>query len=162
MMYTDFVFNVVLVEPKIPQNTGTIARLCAANNTPLTLVGDLGFSLDDSYLKRAGLDYWDFVTWTHVPDMNAFFDGIDEDTTVCPCLFSSHATVNYTQPTYTPNHMLIFGSETQGLPASIRDRYPDQLFTIPMANPNIRSLNLANAVSIVLYEAIRQQSVLNP
>ena len=114
-MYTDPVFNVVLVEPKIPQNTGTIARLCAANNTPLTLVGDLGFSLDDSHLKRAGLDYWDFVTWTHVPDVDAFFDGINEDTTVCPCLFSSHATVSYTQATYTPCLLYTSPSPRDGL-----------------------------------------------
>ncbi|MGA0242109.1 MAG: tRNA (cytidine(34)-2'-O)-methyltransferase [Candidatus Marinamargulisbacteria bacterium] len=148
--------NIVLVEPKIPQNTGTIARLCAATNAKLTLVGPLGFSLSDKYLKRAGLDYWEYVQWHHVPNTDVFFDQLDGRGRTPPFLLSSKATKQYTDMAYAPDATLIFGSETTGLPSHIKDRYASQLITIPMENKNIRSLNLANSVSIVLYEVIRQ------
>ena len=150
--------NIVLVEPKIPQNTGTIARLCAATNSKLTLVGPLGFSLDDKYLKRAGLDYWEYVNWTHIADTRAYFNSIKENVVSPPFLLSSKATAHYTDVQYSPNQTLIFGSETEGLSDSIKAMFPNYLLTIPMANKNIRSLNLANSVSIVLYEAIRQNN----
>ena len=149
--------KVVLVEPKIPQNTGTIARLCAATNSQLILVGELGFSLDDKYLKRAGLDYWEHVHWHHEPNTGLFFENLiqlgDE-----PYLLSSKATKKYTDVTFSENQTLIFGSETEGLSETIKSQFQNRLLTIPMVNPEIRSLNLANSVSIVLYEAIRQNS----
>jgi len=149
--------KIVLVEPKIPQNTGTIARLCAATNSILVLVGELGFSLEDKYLKRAGLDYWEHVKWSHEPDINTFFDDLEKSGDQ-PFLLSSKAKRLYTGVKYTKNQTLIFGSETEGLSENIKNRYPNNLLTIPMVNPSIRSLNLANSVSIVLYESIRQNS----
>ena len=145
--------QIVLIEPKIPQNTGTIARLCAATNSTLILVGELGFSLDDKYLKRAGLDYWDHVSWEHHPNTNIFLENLNSNT---PYLLSSKATVPYTDVDYSQDQTLIFGSETEGLSDEIKHQFSDRLITIPMANKNIRSLNLANSVSIVLYEVIRQ------
>lgn len=147
--------KIVLVEPEIPQNTGTIARLCAATNSELILVGKLGFSLEDKYLKRAGLDYWEYVNWKHIPNTDSFFDQINikQDD---PWLLSTKGTKLYTDISFNKSSMLIFGSETKGLPQSIRDNYSERLITIPMVNTNIRSLNLANSVSIVLYESIRQ------
>lgn len=147
--------KIVLVEPEIPQNTGTIARLCAATNSELILVGKLGFSLEDKYLKRAGLDYWEYVNWKHIPNTDSFFDQINikQDD---PWLLSTKGTKLYTDISFNKSSMLIFGSETKGLPQSIRDYYSERLITIPMVNTNIRSLNLANSVSIVLYESIRQ------
>jgi tRNA (cytidine/uridine-2'-O-)-methyltransferase len=145
--------KIVLFEPKIPQNTGTIARLCAATNSRLVLVGPLGFSLDDKYLKRAGLDYWEHVNWIHYSNESEFFKNEDYDNSF---LLSSKATLNYTYVTYSHSQTLMFGSETDGLSNHIKQKFPDRLITIPMANKNIRSLNLANSVSIVLYEVIRQ------
>ena len=150
-----YMHTIVLIEPKIPQNTGTIARLCAATNSKLLLVGELGFSLDDKYLKRAGLDYWNYVLWEHEPDLEYF---LEKEKNSCPYLLSSKATKSYTNVSYSPNQSMWFGSETEGLSERIKDQYKDQLVTIPMANKNIRSLNLANSVSIVLYEAIRQNT----
>jgi len=147
--------TIVLIEPKIPQNTGTIARLCAATNSSLILVGALGFSLEDKYLKRAGLDYWDYVTMTHYPDVDEFFDHHLKDV---PYLLSSKAKNSYFDVSYSSSEALMFGSETEGLSEEIKSRYEHRLLTIPMENKNIRSLNLANSVSIVLYEAIRQNS----
>ena len=143
--------TVVLIEPKIPQNTGTIARLCAATNTKLILVGELGFSLEDKYLKRAGLDYWEYVQWEHQPDVEAFLKKES-----APYLLSSKASKAYTEVEFSAQQTLFFGSETMGLSETVKAKYSDRLITIPMANKNIRSLNLANSVSIVLYEAIRQ------
>ena len=147
--------TIVLIEPKIPQNTGTIARLCAATNTKLILVGELGFSLEDKYLKRAGLDYWEHVNWEHQPDIEFF---LETHTDNQPYLLSSKATKKYTDVSFGQKQTLWFGSETEGLSEDIKSRFNDRLITIPMANQNIRSLNLANSVSIVLYEAIRQNS----
>ena len=149
--------KVVLVEPKIPQNTGTIARLCAATNSQLILVGELGFSLDDKYLKRAGLDYWEHVHWHHEPNTALFFEILTQSGDE-PYLLSSKATKTYTDVTFSENQTLIFGSETEGLSETIKSQFQNRLLTIPMVNPEIRSLNLANSVSIVLYEAIRQNS----
>ena len=150
-------YKVVLVEPKIPQNTGTIARLCAATNSELILVGKLGFSLNDKYQKRAGLDYWDHVNWHHEENSDEFFEKFiksgDE-----PYLLSSKATAIYTNVAFSDSQTLIFGSETEGLSETIKNQFHNRLLTIPMMNPGIRSLNLANSVSIVLYEAIRQNS----
>ena len=147
--------TIVLIEPKIPQNTGTIARLCAATNTKLVLVGKLGFSLEDKYLKRAGLDYWEHVQWHHEPDVSHFLNSAKNTN---PYLLTSKTLKKYTEVRFSKNQTLFFGSETEGLSEEIKQMFNDRLITIPMANPNIRSLNLANSVSIVLYEAIRQNS----
>jgi tRNA (cytidine/uridine-2'-O-)-methyltransferase len=144
--------HVVLVEPQIPPNTGNIARLCAATGAALHLVEPLGFSIDDTQLKRAGLDYWDAVElWVH-PGWRAFRDAVARDR----CLyFSAHADRPYWDAPFHDRTALVFGNETEGLPARIRDKYPDRLYRIPMTD-QVRSLNLATAVGIVLYEAIRQ------
>jgi tRNA (cytidine/uridine-2'-O-)-methyltransferase len=141
--------HVALIQPQIPPNTGNIARLCAATGTPLHLIEPLGFAIDDRHLKRAGLDYWDDVDlWIH-PDWFAFRDAISRDR----CLyFSANATTDYRQAPFRANSVLVFGSETEGMPPRILEKHPERCFTIPMDGP-VRSLNLANAVGIVLYEA---------
>jgi len=144
--------RVALVEPEIPQNTGSVARLCAATGTPLHLVGRLGFSLEDRYLKRAGLDYWPFVD-LHVHDG---WCGFSEQIASARCFaFSSHGDSSYTEIAFREDDVLVFGGESRGLPDVVRaDLAP--LHRIPMPGAGVRSLNLANAVAIVLYEALRQ------
>ena len=121
----------------------------------MILVGELGFSLDDKYLKRAGLDYWEHVIWEHEPNLELF---LEQQKNTLPYLLSSKATTLYTDVSYSANQAIWFGSETEGLSERIKVLHKDRLVTIPMANKQIRSLNLANSVSIVLYEAIRQNS----
>jgi tRNA (cytidine/uridine-2'-O-)-methyltransferase len=145
--------HIVFVEPEIPPNTGTTARLCAATNTTLHLVGPLGFSLEDRYLKRAGLDYWPYVdvhTYPHWEDFLA------RRPTGRMIAFSARAVQSYTQVRYQEADLLLFGSETRGLPEHIRVTLSDSLYTIPMTGKQVRSLNLSNAAAIVLYEAFRQ------
>ena len=145
--------TVTLFEPKIPPNTGNIARLCGANNVKLDLVGNLGFDMEDKYLKRAGLDYWDHIKWEYFPSideycMNAFQNKFH--------LLTTKSKNVYTDRVFTKNDIIIFGSETAGISENILNEYPENACTIPMINKNIRSLNLATSVGIVLYEAIRQ------
>ena len=144
--------HVVLVEPEIPPNTGSIARLCAATHTPLHLVGRLGFSLDDRYLRRAGLDYWPFVELHRHVDWPAF-TAISSGRRLG---FSARASRPYTAIAFRTDDCLVFGAETSGLPKTVKDDLGTDLYTIPMASPHVRSLNLANAVAVVLYEALRQ------
>ncbi len=146
-------FNIVLVEPEIPPNTGSIARLCGATDTVLHLVRPLGFSTDDRYLKRAGLDYWQYVTITYWDSLDQFLVAQTETKLF---FFSKKAAQPYTGASFNPGDFLIFGKETKGLPADILRLYHDRCYFLPMANPHIRSLNLAMAAGIVLYEAIRQ------
>jgi tRNA (cytidine/uridine-2'-O-)-methyltransferase len=143
---------VALIEPQIPPNTGNIARLCAATGATLHLIEPLGFSLEDEQVRRAGLDYWEDVDlWVH-PDWHAFRDAVRRER----CLyFSSHGTASFLDAPYTPNSVLMFGNETTGMPERIREKHPDRVFRIPM-RPAVRSLNLATAVGIVVYEAARQ------
>ncbi|MDN3507605.1 MAG: tRNA (cytidine(34)-2'-O)-methyltransferase [Simkaniaceae bacterium] len=143
--------TIVLFHPQIPQNTGNIVRTCSVTGTSLTLVRPLGFSTSDHYLKRAGLDYWNEVEITYINDLIEYL----EKTDLPFYFFSSHATSDYTEITYEPNAMLIFGSETSGLPQEIHEKYPDRLVKIPMLEDK-RCLNLATSVGIGLYEAIRQ------
>ena len=145
--------TVTLFEPKIPPNTGNIARLCGANNVKLDLVGNLGFDMEDKYLKRAGLDYWDHIKWEYFPSideycLNAFQNKFH--------LLTTKSKNVYTDRIFTKNDIIIFGSETAGISENILNEYPENACTIPMINKNIRSLNLATSVGIVLYEAIRQ------
>ena len=144
--------HVALIEPQIPPNTGNIARLCAATDSSLHLIGRLGFSLDDRDLRRAGLDYWEHVDiWNH-PEWRAFRDAISRDR----CLyFSANAENSLWDAVIPANACLVFGNETQGMPERILAKHPERCFRIPMEGP-VRSLNLASAVSVVLYEGLRQ------
>ena len=145
--------TVTLFEPKIPPNTGNIARLCGANNVKLDLVGDLGFDMEDKYLKRAGLDYWDHIKWEYFPSVDEYCLKTFQNKFH---LLTTKSKNVYTDRIYTKNDIIIFGSETKGISENILNEYPENACTIPMINKNIRSLNLATSVGIVLYEAIRQ------
>ncbi len=144
--------HVALIQPLIPPNTGNIARLCAATDTALHLIEPLGFSLDDGELRRAGLDYWSAVDlWLH-PDWFAFRDAMRRDR----CLyFSARAERSFWDAPFQPNGCLVFGNESDGMPDRILEKHPERCFRIPMSGP-VRSLNLATAVGIVLYEALRR------
>ena len=149
--------NVVLVEPEIPPNTGNVGRLCAATGTTLHLVGPLGFRLDDRELKRAGMDYWEHITWKYWDSLEQVRDAARRGPH--PPRFYYVTTKSkrpYTQPQYRWGDYLVFGRETAGLPKALLDTNPETTITIPMFDPNARSLNLATAVAIVLYEAMRQ------
>ena len=147
--------NIVLVEPEIPPNTGNVARLCAVTGVPLHLVGPLGFRLDDRELKRAGMDYWAQVDWQLWEDWVAFAVGIPDRSR---CWFVEQGGVRrYDEVEYGPEDYLIFGRETAGLPETLLKANVKSWLRIPMFNEQSRSLNLANCVSIVLYEALRQQ-----
>ena len=145
--------HVALLEPEIPPNTGNIARLCAATGSRLHLIGRLGFQLDDRNLRRAGCDYWDSVDSLLHENFEEF-----EKTTGLKRIFclSAHAQRSYTQARFQDGDCLLFGSESRGLPASLLQRDPEFAFTIPMPATQVRSLNLATAAGIVLYEALRQ------
>jgi tRNA (cytidine/uridine-2'-O-)-methyltransferase len=147
--------HVALIQPQIPPNTGNIARLCAATDSPLHLIEPLGFSLDAREVRRAGLDYWDKTDlWLH-SDWYAFRDAISRDR----CLyFSANAERDYRRAPYRDRRVLVFGSETEGMPVRILEKHPERCFRIPMSG-EVRSLNLANAVSVVLYEGLRQLGV---
>lgn len=147
-------FNIVLVEPEIPPNTGSIARLCGATDCTLHLVKPLGFSTDDKHLKRAGLDYWRHVSIINWPDLETFLRHQDERTLK---FFTTKTARAYTEACYQPGDFLVFGKESKGLSDQVRTMYHDLCFTVPMFNRHIRSLNLAMTVGIVLYEALRQQ-----
>ena len=143
--------KIMLVNPLIPPNTGSIGRLCAATNTPLILIEPLGFSLEDRYLKRAGLDYWPWIDLTVTDDWASILDGPGE-----PWLFTSNTDRSFTDVTYSESDILVFGSETQGLPDEMLERWSHRQVCLPMDNPNIRSLNLAQCAAVGLYEARRQ------
>lgn len=147
--------HIVLVEPEIPPNTGSIARLCGATDTVLDLVHPLGFNIDNKHLKRAGLDYWPQVRINHWESLESFLQAQDEHFLY---FLTTKSTCSYTTARFKPGDKLVFGKETKGLPEDILHLYSDRCLTIPMSNPNIRSLNLAMAAGIVLYEALRQIS----
>lgn len=146
--------QVVLVNPQIPQNTGSIARTCAATRTPLHLIHPMGFTITEKAVRRAGLDYWPYVDLHHHEDFASYLH------TAQPArlwLFSTHGTRVYHAAPFGENDALVFGSETAGLGKEFIGRYPaDQVLTIPMDCTEVRSLNLSNAVSIALFEARRQ------
>jgi len=149
--------NVVLVRPEIPQNTGSIARLVAAVKARLHLVGPLGFSLEDRYLKRAGLDYWPLVDLRTYTNWEQF---VASNGDASLKYFSARVTQTYLEASYTSGDFLVFGSETKGLTKEFIAARRESTYTIPIFEPGVRSLNLANAVSIVVYEALRQTGAL--
>ncbi|HZZ80027.1 MAG TPA: tRNA (cytidine(34)-2'-O)-methyltransferase [Gemmataceae bacterium] len=152
--------QIALWEPEIPPNTGNIARLCAATGCPLHLIGRLGFRIDEKSLRRAGLDYWDAVDMHRHDSMAAFEQAMMGARIFC---LSAHAKTPYTQIPYRRGDVLLFGPETRGLPAEVMERYATQSYTIPMLTGKVRSLNLATATGIVLYEGLRQlQAWQNP
>jgi tRNA (cytidine/uridine-2'-O-)-methyltransferase len=150
--------RVALVEPEIPPNTGNIARLCAATRVPLHIVGVTGFRLDDRAVRRAGLDYWPEVELHRHLDLAALNEALPEARFI---YFTTKAERPYTDWPFGQQDCLVFGRETRGLPEDLLRANWERCLTIPMLNPNVRSLNLASAVSIVLYEALRQTGVFN-
>ncbi len=148
-------FHIVLIEPEIPPNTGSIARLCGATDVVLDLVHPLGFSIDDKHLKRAGLDYWPYVDIRNWDNLDAFLAAHDEQELY---FFTTKVDRPYFEADLKPGSLLIFGKETKGLPDEIIELYKDRCYTIPMDNSHIRSLNLAMCAGIVVYEAIRQKT----
>ncbi|ABB15928.1 tRNA (uridine(34)/cytosine(34)/5-carboxymethylaminomethyluridine(34)-2'-O)-methyltransferase TrmL [Carboxydothermus hydrogenoformans] len=145
-------FNIVLVEPEIPYNTGNIARTCAATGSTLHLVKPLGFSTEDKYLKRAGLDYWDKVRVIYHENFQELREKYPEGRFF---YLSTKGKRYYHEVSYKPGDFLVFGKETQGLPQELLEANKEFTFRIPML-PQIRSLNLSNTVAIVVYEALRQ------
>ena len=145
-------FNVVLVEPEIPQNTGNISRTCACTDTRLHLVRPFGFELSDRTLKRAGLDYWDKLDVSYYDNLAQFYE---KNAGGKFYYMSTKASKSYTEVAFPEGCYLVFGKETKGLDESIVYGNPDTALRIPMGK-NLRSLNLSNSVAIVLYEALRQ------
>ena len=145
-------FNIVLVEPEIPMNTGNIGRLSLASESTLHLVKPFGFQLDDKRLKRAGLDYWKHISVNIYENIEDFFLKNKEEKMV---YFSSSATKSYTTINFEDNMFFLFGKESVGLSKEITEKNSDSLYKIPIYTNHVRSLNLANAVSIVVYEGLR-------
>ncbi|MDE7158819.1 MAG: tRNA (uridine(34)/cytosine(34)/5-carboxymethylaminomethyluridine(34)-2'-O)-methyltransferase TrmL, partial [Clostridiales bacterium] len=147
-------FHIVLVEPEIPQNTGNIARTCAATGCMLHLVRPLGFEISDKYLKRAGLDYWSLVDVKVHENLEDFFKSYPG--TICR-FFTTKAEHSYTELDYPNECALIFGKETKGLPEELLIQHPSECVRIPMIEES-RSLNLSNSVAIAVYEGLRQNN----
>lgn len=145
--------HLVLVEPEIPQNTGSIGRLCVATGTPLHLIEPLGFVVDDRHVRRAGLDYWPHVELHRHRNWRAFCDARPPGRLL---FFSAGATMAYTSVRFDSDDLLVFGGESSGLPPLLREAHRDAMYSIPISSPHVRSLNVATAAAIVLYEARRQ------
>lgn len=144
-------FHVVLVNPEIPQNTGNIARLCAATGSNLHLVGQLGFSTDEKAVRRAGLDYWHLVDINEHRDFESCLAHIGCES---PFLFTTGGAKTYVDAPFQPGSVFVFGSESVGLPNEIMERYSDNRYGIPTLSKTVRSLNLGNSVGIVLYKGL--------
>lgn len=149
--------NIVLVEPEIPQNTGNIARTCAVTDSKLHLVRPLGFSTSDKYLKRAGLDYWDKLDISYYDDLDHFFK---ENEGGRFFYATTKGANSYADFDYQPDDYFLFGKETAGLPEKLLESNLDKCIRIPMKD-NLRSLNLSNSVSIIIYEALRQNNFID-
>lgn len=149
--------NIVLVEPEIPQNTGNIVRTCAATGAVLHLVGPLGFSIEDKYLKRAGLDYWDEAQIKYYDSLQDFMDMYGDRKLYYS---TTKAINNYCDVSYEEDCFILFGKETAGLPEELLKDNRDTCIRIPMKE-GIRSLNLSNSVAIVVYEVLRQRNFEN-
>jgi len=150
--------NIVLFEPEIPQNTGNIARTCVLTNSKLHLIKPLGFSLDEKHLKRAGLDYWQFLDL----EIHECYEDFRKKYINSIFYFSTTKAKNYyTDVKYNYGDFIIFGKESSGLPNVIRESDPSRCIRVPMLETSTRSLNLANTVAVVSYEALRQNGFLN-
>ena len=148
--------RVALVEPEIPPNTGNVARLCAAARVPLHIVGVTGFRLDDRAVRRAGLDYWPEVVLQRHTDLETLYESLPEARFL---YLTTKANRNYADWDFSSDDCLVFGRETRGLPEEVLRANWERCLTIPILNPKVRSLNLATAVGIVLYEALQQTGV---
>lgn len=145
--------NIVLIEPEIPNNTGNIGRLALASGSNLHLVKPLGFEIDDTRLKRAGLDYWQHLNVTYYDNIDEFFS---KNKTANMVFLSSHGTKDYDEIPFEDNLFLVFGKESVGLSKQILKDHSESLYKIPLYSKHVRSLNIANAVSILVYEGLRQ------
>jgi len=145
--------RVALVEPEIPPNTGNVARLCAAASVPLHIVGVTGFRLDDRAVRRAGLDYWPEVVLQKHPNLEHLYQSLPDTRFL---YLTTKVDKNYADWEFDANDCLVFGRETRGLPDHVLRSNWERCLTIPIRNPRVRSLNLATAVGIVLYEALQQ------
>ncbi len=148
-------FHVVLVEPEIPQNTGNIGRLCVGARCSLHLIRPLGFSLENRYMKRAGLDYWRYLDWHLYDSFDAFLEQVHPENFY---FFSKKARKPYWNISFQQGDALVFGKETKGLPELFFQKYPEQGLVIPMPGET-RSINLANSVAVAVYEGMRQLHV---
>ena len=146
--------NIVLVEPEIPMNTGTIGRLCLATDTRLHLIEPFGFEINDKHLRRAGLDYWKYVNVKTYSNLNIFLEQIPAPAQ--KVFLSTKGKKNFFQHQFLPGAYLFFGSETRGLPQSLIQSNIEKTYRIPQYDDRVRSINIANAASVVIYEAIRQ------
>jgi tRNA (cytidine/uridine-2'-O-)-methyltransferase len=146
-------FHIVLVNPEIPQNTGSIGRLCVSTDTTLHLVHPLGFEITDAHLRRAGLDYWEQLAPRQYPDWEAF---LAQNPELRLWFFTTKAERRHTEAEWRDGDALVFGRETAGLQPELLERYPGRLVRIPMPGRFHRSLNLAQAAAVGLYEALRQ------
>ncbi|HEY3932451.1 MAG TPA: tRNA (cytidine(34)-2'-O)-methyltransferase [Verrucomicrobiae bacterium] len=151
--------NIVLLEPEIPPNTGNVARLCAATKSVLHLIEPFGFKLDDSQLKRAGMDYWRHVEWHRWKNWKSFEEKLPANARLW--FVESCGSKTYSEVKFLPDDFLIFGRETAGLPKKLLEENPEHWLRIPMFNDKSRSLNLSNCVALVLFEALRQQEFQN-
>lgn len=154
----EFQYHIVLLEPEIPQNTGNVGRLCVATQSILHVVGSIPFSMDDKSVRRAGLDYWKHVQWMRHETEGDFFDWVKNNLAGVPQFWiENHAKQFLFNHPIPSEALFFFGKETTGISRKLLEQNWDQTYALPMFSEKIRSLNLANVVSIVLYEAVRQQ-----
>ena len=154
MPNSEKLFRIVLIEPEIPQNTGNIGRTCVATNCELHLVGKMGFEINDTNLKRAGLDYWPHLTWYRHVTFEDWWQKVEDPSRVW--FFTTKTKRTYFEPKFQPGDWLVFGKETKGLDPDLLAKFPNQTVTIPMVGEGARSLNLATSVAIAAYEGLRQ------
>lgn len=150
--------HIVLFEPQIPQNTGNIARTCAATNSPLHIIKPMGFPIDDRKMKRAGLDYWDKLEVHFYENMDEFISSMVDNSRLH--LVTKFADKTYSDETYNDqgHHYFLFGREDKGLPEDFMRQHPEKAIRIPMNDEHVRSLNVSNTVCMIVYEALRQQA----
>jgi tRNA (cytidine/uridine-2'-O-)-methyltransferase len=146
--------NIVLLEPEIPPNTGNVARLCAATKTTLHLIEPFGFKLDDAQLKRAGMDYWQQVTWHRWKNWSEFIEKVPATSKLW--FVECGGPKLYSEAKFSADDYIVFGRETAGLPKQLLEQHRETWLRIPMFNPESRSLNLSNCAALVLFEALRQ------